>query len=494
MKLANKMLIMIIIYFLVGILSLKLLTENVILKSCSELEQENIKLEAQRVKNGFDSTIGKLQGITLDWAYWDATYNYLKYRNDYYINHNIVPTMFEDIGLDYLILLDEKGEVVLNYKYDRDKKEILKASSDIVYEIESFKLSEKAKGLVWVDDNAVAITSCQVRNANKTKESIGLLILGFNFNDTIIEKIRTNLKSNIEIDYIVPSEIFSEIKIMDYEDYSVASFKVDYLNTDKSMKVSINAKKNITKLGKYTSNEFLWFVTVSFIVFTLLLYLSLKLVIIRRLYKLRQDTNEITRSKDLSKRLSIKGNDEVTLLKDDINYMLEKIRLMNKEIREYATIDVLTGALNRRVGVDILEKLINLVKNEEIQLTIAYVDVNGLKEVNDKLGHKIGDQLLVEVTKIIQSNIRESDKICRLGGDEFLVIFPYTQEQAVINIFDRIQKSLNNINKSGEKKYQVDIAVGVIEHDRYMNVNKFIDLADKKMYIDKKNKKSKDSH
>jgi diguanylate cyclase (GGDEF)-like protein len=85
-----------------------------------------------------------------------------------------------------------------------------------------------------------------------------------------------------------------------------------------------------------------------------------------------------------------------------------------------AQIDQLTGALGRELGISTLEREINRARHGNGRLVLAYVDVDGLKQVNDRLGHAAGDALLRDVVAAIQPHLRSYDPIVRVGGDEFV--------------------------------------------------------------------------
>ena len=101
--------------------------------------------------------------------------------------------------------------------------------------------------------------------------------------------------------------------------------------------------------------------------------------------------------------------------------------------------DPLTGLLNRSLLSDRLQQTISYAERYHSQVAVAYLDLDKFKEVNDRLGHKAGDSLLVEVARRLQSCVRESDMVARLGGDEFVIVF-YDQasENAAMHSMQRI--------------------------------------------------------
>ena len=115
-------------------------------------------------------------------------------------------------------------------------------------------------------------------------------------------------------------------------------------------------------------------------------------------------------------------------------YFSEKIRYLSFH-------DQLTGLYNRHFFE---EELLRLDTERNLPLTIALLDVNGLKLTNDAFGHKKGDELLVKVAENLKTECRFDDIISRIGGDEFVILLPKTSEQEASNIIERIYASIEN--------------------------------------------------
>ncbi len=101
-----------------------------------------------------------------------------------------------------------------------------------------------------------------------------------------------------------------------------------------------------------------------------------------------------------------------------------KLRESEARLQKLATTDGLTGVLNRRTGLEVLDQQLRLARRNRTNLSLCYVDLNGLKSVNDTQGHHVGDQLILGVASILAETLRDSDVVCRLGGDELLLVLP----------------------------------------------------------------------
>lgn len=174
----------------------------------------------------------------------------------------------------------------------------------------------------------------------------------------------------------------------------------------------------------------------------------------------------------------------------------------------FASFDYMTGALNRRGGdVKInaiineysargLSRILKCIKSSIIyfrkpiySIHIAVVDINGLKQVNDNLGHKYGDELIVDVANYLKKFLNKSELLVRMGGDEFMILFINRKETNI----DTYWTSVNNLfayqNSLNIKKYSVDISYGVVKYNGVDSLEEHIKLADDLMYKYKKRHK-----
>ena len=165
-----------------------------------------------------------------------------------------------------------------------------------------------------------------------------------------------------------------------------------------------------------------------------------------------------------------------------------------EQLSHFATTDILTGVYNRRMGMELLGKEIKITKRRNSLLSICFLDLDGLKKVNDEHGHQEGDKLLKKVALVIKNNIRESDIFCRMGGDEFLVIFPDSSEEAAEGIWQRILTDFQKMNRSQKCKYPMHVSHGIVEYhkgcfEEGKEIDELIELVDKRMYKEKQQHK-----
>ncbi|HLS89699.1 MAG TPA: GGDEF domain-containing protein [Limnochordia bacterium] len=113
-----------------------------------------------------------------------------------------------------------------------------------------------------------------------------------------------------------------------------------------------------------------------------------------------------------------------------------------KRIRELSVLDSLTHVYNRNFFFPQFEKQISLAKRHGYPVTLVIFDLDRFKEHNDAYGHLHGDSLLKEVASILKCNIRESDTLARFGGDEFVLLLPYTSDHEASKLVQRLKQRL----------------------------------------------------
>lgn len=158
------------------------------------------------------------------------------------------------------------------------------------------------------------------------------------------------------------------------------------------------------------------------------------------------------------------------------------------KISQMAENDPLTGLMSRSAGMNFMRKAFNQSKASGQRLTIAFVDVNDLKVVNDKFGHNAGDHLLEKIADVIKSNIRDTDGALRFGGDEFIIVLQDCPQYRAEEILTQINIYLNRYNLSGELGFKIGISYGLVEYNkmRHNNVLDLVSDADTEMYKNKK--------
>ncbi|HEY3028013.1 MAG TPA: diguanylate cyclase [Pyrinomonadaceae bacterium] len=160
-------------------------------------------------------------------------------------------------------------------------------------------------------------------------------------------------------------------------------------------------------------------------------------------------------------------------------------------LQSVSLVDELTGLYNRRGFLTVAEQYIAAVHRSGKGLIVLYADLDGLKQINDTLGHMEGDRALMKTAEILKDTFRAADIIARLGGDEFTVLATVAQDENADILVTRLNEKLGKYNALGMCAYDLSISMGVAHFDAQetRSIEELLVRADAAMYEDKRNKK-----
>ena len=145
--------------------------------------------------------------------------------------------------------------------------------------------------------------------------------------------------------------------------------------------------------------------------------------------------------------------------------------------------DALTGLPNRAAVEDVIQLCIKMSRAMQHQFTVLFLDIDRFKDVNDSFGHAVGDQLLIESTKLIQGVLRGNDLLARLGGDEFLIVLPMSGPEVTLQIAERLLQAFQNTLTAGEYSLRVTPSIGIALFPQHgEDVGTLLQHADTAMY------------
>jgi len=162
---------------------------------------------------------------------------------------------------------------------------------------------------------------------------------------------------------------------------------------------------------------------------------------------------------------------------------------MEEKLREAAVTDALTGLFNRRGFFRLAEQQLNLAERKNRSMMLLYLDMNNMKEINDRCGHKEGDRALIDTANLLRKTFRESDIIARMGGDEFAVLLTEPPGPDIVPIIcDHIRHNLKNHNERGGREYRLSLSLGIAYYDPQLpcSIVDLLSTADMRMYKGKK--------
>lgn len=171
---------------------------------------------------------------------------------------------------------------------------------------------------------------------------------------------------------------------------------------------------------------------------------------------------------------------------------ITELHQLQEELNKMAFYDMLTGLPNRVLARDRMLQEFSRVRRQQSRMAIMYLDVDGFKEINDSLGHDVGDDLLQQIARSLLSCVRECDTVARIGGDEFILIISdlsnpeYAHATAV-----RILATCSEAFQLGGHSATITVSIGVaLAPDDGMDVDILLSKADSAMYQAKKQGKN----
>ncbi len=167
---------------------------------------------------------------------------------------------------------------------------------------------------------------------------------------------------------------------------------------------------------------------------------------------------------------------------------LREVRLLRDQVAELSQLvstDALTGLFNFRHFKTVLQAEMDRSKRSGIPTSLVMVDLDHFKAVNDNYGHEVGNIALQHLASILKGEVRNTDIVCRYGGEEFAIIFPETHLNLAVKVADRIRQEIEASPvrlEDGEISLTASMGASVYMKTSVLDIDEFIDSVDKYLY------------
>ncbi len=160
---------------------------------------------------------------------------------------------------------------------------------------------------------------------------------------------------------------------------------------------------------------------------------------------------------------------------------------MVAELRALSLVDQLTGLSNRRGFLLLAEQQLRIANRTKRGILLLFADLDGMKRINDTLGHREGDLALAETAEVLRQTFRESDIIARIGGDEFAIVAIEAEKDSAEILVRRLRENLAARNGKGVRRYDLSMSLGIARYDpgSPCTLDELLARADKLMYGEK---------
>ena len=216
---------------------------------------------------------------------------------------------------------------------------------------------------------------------------------------------------------------------------------------------------------------------------------SLKRFIVRPIASIAHALKNEAFGKTSLHTINIRKSRETQDLIEAFNEMSHQVYQRQKELEHQALNDSLTSLPNRLMLQERLQYHIKIAQRQNLKLVLMILDLNLFKEVNDTLGHHVGDQLLIKVGNRLQCVIRGMDTVARLGGDEFAILLPQADREHIRQLADRINTVISKPFNVHNHSLNISASIGIAEYPTDSeDIHTLMQYADVAMYESKRNK------
>jgi len=189
-------------------------------------------------------------------------------------------------------------------------------------------------------------------------------------------------------------------------------------------------------------------------------------------------------NEDLEDRVALRTS-ELRQTVDELEHEIEARKRAEAELQRLAVTDPLTGTYNRRYFFEVAAKELARAQRYELNLTVAMIDLDHFKDINDEYGHAVGDQALVTMADCFCENLRQTDVLGRYGGDEFIILLPETNRKKARKMAERLRKRLiKALKKTNLFSKPLTISAGVYARstDQEIGFDEIVERADQALY------------
>ncbi len=176
--------------------------------------------------------------------------------------------------------------------------------------------------------------------------------------------------------------------------------------------------------------------------------------------------------------------EELALINDSLDVLADSLQrgLQYEELFERASNDALTGLYNRRVFEDRIHGMIDSARRYKRPLTMITMDLDHFKQINDNLGHQMGDEALKAVADVFRHGVRSTDLLIRMGGDEFLAILDDTDQKSARCLAERLCQAVDGLDIYADEHIKLGVSIGLAELQEGEDLSDWLERADDILY------------
>lgn len=478
-----------VIALFVGVIGL--IGQHIFEDAYQKLEQAEVEDNMTRAYLAWEDELNLLGSLVADWAPWDDLYSFVKNPEDLeFVDKNLPNSAIANLRIDTVAIFDRKGTPLFSKGIDLAQKTEKTVSNELLRQLGLLiqeTMQEKAddynlKAYFMVDDHPVLFSIQAVQTSEKNGISPGFLVFAKEADSELFREIsrKTQVKVNVVKDFMPGEHQRVNLVCQDITDSMITAYRLAPDGRGQApAALTSETPRQIYRQGQEQMKVFLLLLVVFGIVLMGVNLLLLERIVLARMRRIGGFIQSMTDRVDYSGRLQLNGDDELTRVAAAMNAMLAQMEGANNEVHQLyqsvqkelqerrrveaelqysSTHDSLTGLFNRTYFEQALQEI---TKRPIIGVGVICCDLDGLKLINDTMGHPAGDQILADTGKILLSALQPPNVVARTGGDEFAVILPEVSEAYVQEMSQEIrEKAAASQLTIGGIQFQLNLSVG----------------------------------
>lgn len=470
MKLGARIAISHTIFGLIAIIAIFLLVDRVWLKTFEQLEQKAVRENVNRARLIWNKEQETLKSIVGDWAPWDDLYAFARNPQDQkFVKDNLQDSAMANLRIDAIAVTDPSGKILFAKAIDTEQKQEIPLSTEFHRHIRSDQLffaelpgDKSANGVLWMDNMPVLLSAQRILKSDKTGVSPGILVFLRKVDSELLTEISNIVQAPVRIESNETYRTLVNEKeggdVWQQTEAHITSYlPMQDLYGNVPFVLTVETARLLSLEGQRHLKYFIVVLTAMIAMILLLSIVDLNRMVVRRLQTIDSFLKQPDIADGESKQLAIEGNDELTQVTVSMNQLLERIAGSRREIEQLNAAlqaelierklaqkfllyssqhDALTGLFNRTYLDEALQKIL---QQGAVGVGVICCDLDGLKLVNDTLGHAAGDRLLQRTADILKAAAPPQALIVRTGGDEFVVVLTEITETDLESIGHKIR-------------------------------------------------------
>ena len=351
MKLREKTLVFIGVLVACSIVVMYITSNLILVGGFQTFEEQNTIQNIQLATNALSGEISDLNGTVNDWAVWDDTYTFIQNHNLEYIQSNLVNSTFTQLNLDLIVYMDNNGNMVYGKEFNLQTNEEMPISSTVKKYMPNGSVllnKDGAKGVIMLHDGPMIIVSHPILTSNGNGPSKGTLIFGRYLNNAEIMHMSNEIQSPITLvsynDSNMPSDFQNARQSMSQNSpffvkvinssYIAGYALINDINGKPAFILRTEKSRSFYKEYQNTLSYFILFLLAIGCILSISILIYIDRSILSRLSKFSRDITIIGRKGDLSARMPLEGEDELSSLAMSINSMLARIETSQDQLKK----------------------------------------------------------------------------------------------------------------------------------------------------------------